>query len=116
MGRPPSKPKRFKDGYYIEVRNKGADSGMKIWSENREDMLLMADLYRQSKDVVVLGEHKKDRWIEIEPAPKQRGRKAKVPVVVAAEEPDAIDELIGDIDLEAIEEAGDRKEGKGPKK
>ncbi|MBL0310856.1 MAG: hypothetical protein IPP77_14660 [Bacteroidetes bacterium] len=106
MGRPPSKPKRFKDGYYIEVRTKGADSGMKIWSETREDMTLLAEMYRQNKDVIIMGEHKKDRWVDIEPAPRPRGRQKAIPKI---EELDPIDELLGDIDLEAIEEAGEKK-------
>lgn len=113
MGRPPSKPKRFKDGFYIEVRNKGADSGMKIWSESREEMLRMADSYRQNKDVVIMGEHKKDRWVDIEPAPRPRGRQKAVPKVVV-EEADPLDELLGDIDIDAIEEVGDDK-GPGKK-
>lgn len=116
MGRPPSKPKRFKDGFYIEVRNKGADSGMKIWSETREEMMSMADMYRQNKDVVIMGEHKKDRWVDIEPAPRPRGRQKAAPKI---EEPDPIDELLGDIDIEALEEvAVDKTEGKSkpPKK
>lgn len=113
MGRPPSKPKRFKDGFYIEVRNKGADSGMKIWSESREEMMRMADSYRQNKDVVIMGEHKKDRWVDIEPAPRPRGRQKAAPKVVL-EEADPIDELLGDIDIDAIEEVGDDK-GPGKK-
>ena len=30
MGRPPTKPKKLRDGFYIEVRNRGANSGIKL--------------------------------------------------------------------------------------
>lgn len=63
MGRPPTRPVTLRDGFYIEVRNKGASNGIKIRSENAEQMNAAADDYRKSKEVVVLGEHKKGRWL-----------------------------------------------------
>jgi hypothetical protein len=30
MGRPATKPIKLKDGYYIEIRNRGANSGIKL--------------------------------------------------------------------------------------
>lgn len=73
MGRPPTRPTRLKDGFYIEVRSKGASSGVKIRSDNKEDMLALAAEYRKSKDVVILGEHKKDKWMSEDAAtPKKK--------------------------------------------
>ena len=30
MGRPPTRQKELKDGWYVEVRNKGSKTGIKI--------------------------------------------------------------------------------------
>lgn len=82
MGRPPTKPKRFKDGFYIEVRNKGAGIGMKIHFETLREMEAAAAMYGNGKEVIILGEHRKDRWLNEEPeaksAAKAAAREAKV--------------------------------------
>lgn len=59
-GRPPTKPVVFKDGFYIEVRNRGTDPGhgVKLRYPSRELMLQAAEEYRKIKLVVVLGEFK----------------------------------------------------------
>lgn len=59
-GRPPSKPIVFRDGFYIEVRNRGTDpgSGIKLRKETREEMLAAAEEYRKTKLVIILGEYK----------------------------------------------------------
>ena len=77
MGRPPTKPKRFKDGFYIEVRHKGSETGMKIRFDDEAAMLQAAKEYSPHKNVVILGEHKKDRWLAQEPAPT--AKKLKIP-------------------------------------
>jgi outer membrane biosynthesis protein TonB len=77
MGRPPTKPKRFKDGFYIEVRHKGSETGMKIRFDDEAAMLQAAKEYSPHKNVVILGEHKKDRWLAQEPAPT--AKKLKTP-------------------------------------
>ena len=77
MGRPPTKPKRFKDGFYIEVRNKGANMGMKIHFDSEIEMKEAAQMYGSSKEVVVLGEHKKDKWLSLEGGEEKRERKSK---------------------------------------
>ncbi|MCH7535975.1 MAG: hypothetical protein IH948_09615 [Bacteroidetes bacterium] len=38
MGRPPTKPITLKDGWYIEVRNKGSRSGVKLRRDTEEEM------------------------------------------------------------------------------
>jgi hypothetical protein len=65
MGRPPTKPAKLKDGFYIEVRNEGSRSnGIKIRRDTKEEMLLAIENYRRIKDVNVLGELKDDKWID----------------------------------------------------
>jgi len=64
MGRPPTRPAKLRDGFYIEVRNKGARSGIKIRRDNRLDMLEAVEEYRNIKDIIILGESKNDKWVE----------------------------------------------------
>lgn len=63
MGRPPTKPARLRDGFYIEVRNSGSQ-GIRIRRDTREQMLLAAEDYKRTKDVIILGEMKDDKWID----------------------------------------------------
>lgn len=58
-GRPPTRPVVFRDGFYIEVRNRGTDpgSGIKLRKETREEMLAAAEEYRKTKLVIILGEY-----------------------------------------------------------
>ncbi len=59
-GRPPSKPIVFRDGFYIEVRNRGTDagSGIKLRKETKEEMLAAVEEYCKTKLVVIMGEYK----------------------------------------------------------
>jgi hypothetical protein len=59
-GRPPTKPVVFKDGFYIEVRNRATDagSGIKIGKATEAEMLVAIEEYRKIKLVVVLGEYR----------------------------------------------------------
>jgi len=63
MGRPPTKPTRLRDGFYIEVKNSGSGSII-LRRDTKEQMLSAAEDYRKSKLVVVLGELKNDKWID----------------------------------------------------
>jgi hypothetical protein len=63
MGRPPSKPARLRDGFYIEVKNPGS-SAIILRRDTREQMMLAAQEYGRSKQVTVLGELKNDKWIK----------------------------------------------------
>jgi len=58
MGRPPTKPKKLKDGFYIEVRNKRSNSGVKVRRDTREQMQMAIREYERSKDIIVIGEIK----------------------------------------------------------
>ncbi len=64
MGRPATRPAKLRDGFYIEVRNKGARSGIKIRRDNRADMLEAVNEYRDIKEIIILGESKNDKWLE----------------------------------------------------
>lgn len=64
MGRPPTRPAKLKDGFYIEVRNEGSKAtGIKIRRDSKEEMLMAIEDYKRSKDVVILGEYKNDKWL-----------------------------------------------------
>ncbi|MBT6439441.1 MAG: hypothetical protein HOK72_07015 [Flavobacteriales bacterium] len=63
MGRPPTKPKQLRDGWYIEVRNKGAGSGIKIVRESKEQMMMAVEEYRRTKQVIILGESKNAKFL-----------------------------------------------------
>jgi hypothetical protein len=65
MGRPPTRPAKLKDGFYIEVRNEGSRAnGIKIRRDTREEMLLAVESYNRIKDVTILGELKNDKWVD----------------------------------------------------
>lgn len=66
MGRPATKPIKLKDGYYIEIRNKGANSGIKLHSSTEEQMLRTIKTYERTKDVVILGQSKNGKFINKE--------------------------------------------------
>jgi len=57
MGRPPTKPKSLKDGWYLEVRNKGSKSGIKIRRDTEKDMKAAIE------EVIVLGECVKTKFV-----------------------------------------------------
>jgi len=65
MGRPSTKPKDLKDGFYIEVRNKKQKTGIKIYRSSLELLKLAIEEYKGSKEVTVLGQSKNGKMIEI---------------------------------------------------
>lgn len=67
MGRPPTKPIKFRDGFYLEIRNRGANSGIKLHRNTKEQMLRTIKDYEQTKDVIILGESKNGKWVEKNP-------------------------------------------------
>lgn len=64
MGRPPILPKKKKDGWYIEVRNKGARTGMILIRDSYQAMMQAAKQYETTKDVIILGEHRNGKKVE----------------------------------------------------
>ena len=57
-GRHSVQPLKLKNGFYIEVCNKGLKSGMKIRSESKIAMERAASLYASYKEVIIIGEYK----------------------------------------------------------
>lgn len=64
MGRPPVLPKKKKDGFYIEVRNKGAKSGTILIRDTHDAMMIAVKQYQNTKDVIILGEHRNGKVVE----------------------------------------------------
>lgn len=64
MGRPPTRPIDFRDGFYIEIRNKGAQTGIKIRRDTKEEMMDAVKEYQKSKEVIILGEYKKGKKVK----------------------------------------------------
>jgi hypothetical protein len=65
MGRPSTKPKDLRDGYYIEVRNRNKNSGVKIRRDTVEQLKLAIEEYKSSKDVIVLGKSTNGKFTPI---------------------------------------------------
>ncbi|HEY6064000.1 MAG TPA: hypothetical protein VIV35_10350 [Chitinophagaceae bacterium] len=57
-GRPGVRELQLKNGFYIEVCNKGIKRGMKIRSESQKAMESAASLYAGYKEVIILGEYR----------------------------------------------------------
>lgn len=64
MGRPPTRPKKLKDGFYIEIRNKDAKTGIKIRRDTKAQMLSAIKEYSKTKEVIILGEYKDGKAID----------------------------------------------------
>lgn len=65
MGRPSTKPKDLRDGYYIEVRNKNQKSGIKIRRDTESQLQLAIDEYKENKEVIILGKQENGKMKEI---------------------------------------------------
>ena len=73
IGRPATKEKKLKDGWYIRVCNKGMNSGIKIWSADEENMNRAIKRYERSKDIIILGESKNGKFVnKTKPKPKKK--------------------------------------------
>jgi hypothetical protein len=57
-GRPRISEVHLKNGFYIEVCNKGFNKGVKIRSESKKAMEDTISLYTNYKEVIILGEYK----------------------------------------------------------
>ncbi len=73
MGRPSTRPKKIKDGFYIEVRSKGSDAAIKIRRDTKEEILEAQEHYKRSKQVEMLGEMLNGKWLD----GKIKGKKKK---------------------------------------
>ncbi len=74
MGRPPVLPKKKKDGFWLEVRNKGAKTGTILIRDSHQAMMQAAKQYEMTKDVILLGEHKNGKKVTED---KAKAKKSK---------------------------------------
>jgi hypothetical protein len=58
MGRPVTREIKLKDGFYIEVRSKGAVKGVKIRRDSYNEIQSAMRQYKNAYDVHYLGEMK----------------------------------------------------------
>jgi len=72
MGRPSTKPKKLKDGFYLEVKNQGAKSGIKIRRDTYDEMMLAKKNFERTKEVKVLGEVVDDTFVDDKKAKRKR--------------------------------------------
>lgn len=73
MGRPSTKPKKLKDGFYLEVKNQGAKSGIKIRRDTYEEMMQAKKTFERTKEVKVLGEVVDDTFVDEKKNKKKKG-------------------------------------------
>lgn len=72
MGRPSTKPKKLKDGFYLEVKNQGAKSGIKIRRDTYDEMMLAKKNFERTKEVKVLGEVVDDTFVDDKKAKRKK--------------------------------------------
>ena len=70
-GSPPTKPAELKDGFYLELRNKGSNSAVKIRRDNMEEIEKTIKQYERVKIVTYLGQVVKGRYVD----GKMKGKK-----------------------------------------
>ncbi len=75
MGRPSTKPKKLKDGFYLEVKNQGAKSGIKVRRDTYEEMMLAKKNFERTKEVKVLGEVIDDTFVNDKKKKKKKPKK-----------------------------------------
>ena len=76
-GRPRTAPSALKDGWYIELRNEGDNSGIKIHRDTKREMELAVELYKNTKDVIILGEYKNGKPVNDKKKRKKKTKKKK---------------------------------------
>jgi hypothetical protein len=64
MGRPATKPSRLRNGFYIEVKSPGGGSAILLRRDTKEQMLLAAEDYARTKEVIIRGEMRDDKWVD----------------------------------------------------
>ena len=75
-GRPPTKPVKLKEGYYIELRTKGAGAAIKIRRDTKDEIDRATKQYEKSKIVSYLGQVVEGKWID----GKNKGKKTVLEV------------------------------------
>ena len=106
-GRPSSKPKGFRDGFYIDVRDKRTGSIVRLRYDTIAEMERAAEHYKGPKDVVKLGEHRKGQWVNGQPEKPGHHSKQAIKTIVlpkqleaADSEEDELAQLLGKVSLD----------------
>ncbi|MCX6197980.1 MAG: hypothetical protein NTY88_01995 [Bacteroidetes bacterium] len=90
-GRPSSKPKGFRDGFYIDVRDKRTGSIVRLRYDTVAEMERAAEHYKGPKDVAKLGEHRKGQWVNGQPEKPGHHSKQTVKTIVLPKQLEAAD-------------------------
>ncbi|MFZ6051446.1 hypothetical protein ABHV44_05475 [Flavobacteriales bacterium DA487] len=53
----------MKDGYYIELKNTGEKSGVKIRRDTKKEIDIAIERYKKTKDVVYIGQVKNGKVV-----------------------------------------------------
>jgi hypothetical protein len=64
MGRPPTRPARLRNGFYIEVKSQGS-SAILVRRDTKEQMTIAAEDYARTKLVKIKGEMRDDKWVGV---------------------------------------------------
>ena len=64
MGKPPTRPARLRNGFYIEVKSQGS-SAILIRRDTKEQMTIAAEDYARTKLVKIKGEMRDDKWVGV---------------------------------------------------
>jgi len=70
-GRPSTKPGELREGFYIELRNKGSNTAIKICRDTKEEMEQSLIQYSKTKIASYLGQVKNGKWVD----GKNKGKK-----------------------------------------
>ena len=66
MGRPSTKLKKLRDGFYLEVRNRNSKIGVKIRRDSKEQLLRAIEMYKKNKYIIVLGKFENGKMMTIQ--------------------------------------------------
>ena len=77
MGRPPTRPARLKNGFYIEIKSQGSGSIL-IRRDTKEQMQMAAEDYSRTKTVIIRGEMLNDKWVASQLLPSFKCRIQKI--------------------------------------
>jgi len=61
-GRPATKPAKLREGFYVELKNKGSNSPVKMRRNNMAEVEMLIKQYEKIKETTFLGELKDGRW------------------------------------------------------
>jgi len=70
-GRPVTKPAKLKEGFYVELKNKGSSSPVKVRRESMAEIEMLIKQYEKIKVATYLGELRAGKWLD----GKNKGKK-----------------------------------------